>query len=118
MRNIMILFLALLVALAVLAAPPQGTSTSGKAAASQQAPKEDRLSGTIVRSSPDKSALTVKEHKSNIEHTVFYNATTKWTKEKGPADMKEFKDGSRVVCLGKFNEKGELTATRIDLQKK
>ena len=117
MRKIMILLLAMLVALGVFAAPPQGAGTGNKATASQKAPKEDRVSGTIIRSNPDKSTLTVKEHKSNIERTVFYSDSTKWTKEKGAADKKEFKDGSRVICLGKFNEKKELTATRIDLQK-
>ena len=118
MGKIMILLLvAILVAVTVFAAPPQGAGTSQKTTASQKAPTEDRVSGTIARSNKDKSTLIVKEHTSNIERTVFYNESTKWTKDKGPADMKEFKDGSRVICLGKLNEKGELTATRIDLQK-
>jgi hypothetical protein len=70
-----------------------------------------------VRSNPEKSILVVKESKSDIERTVLYSSATKWTKGTGvPVDMKEFKDGSRVICLGKLNEKGELAATRIDLQ--
>jgi hypothetical protein len=30
--------------------------------------------------------------------------------------MKEFKDGSDVICLGKYDEKGDFHATRIDLR--
>jgi len=105
MRKIVISLLVMFVAFQVLAA--------------QTAPKEDRVSGTIVRMNMDKSMLVVKENRSAIEHNVFFNASTKWTKEKGvAADMKQFKDGSRVICLGKLNDKGELTATRIDLQEK
>jgi Ni/Co efflux regulator RcnB len=119
MRKTMIVLLAVLVAVGVLAVPQKSAIASPAAAASQAAPKEDRVSGTIVRQNKDKSTLTVREQRSKIERTVFYNASTKWTKGKGePTDMKEFKDGSRVICLGKLNEKGELTATRIDLQQK
>jgi hypothetical protein len=116
MRKLMIPLMGMVVALVVFAIP-QRASTSPTTTAVQTAPKEDRVSGTIVRINKDKSTLTVQENTSKIERTVFYNESTKWTKGKGVAtDMKEFKDGSRVICLGKLNEKGELTATRIDLQ--
>jgi Ni/Co efflux regulator RcnB len=119
MRKIMISLLAMFFALEVLAAPQQSAGTSAKSSVSQAAPKEDRVSGTIIRQNKDKSTLVVREQRSKIERTVFYSASTKWTKGKGvAADMKEFKDGSRVICLGKLNDKGELTATRIDLQEK
>jgi hypothetical protein len=32
----------------------------------------------------------------------------KWTKAAGPADMKEHKDGARVVCFGEKKGKGSL----------
>jgi hypothetical protein len=117
MRKIMILLLAMLFALGVFAAPAQSAGVSTEAAAFQQAPQEDRVSGTILRSNKDKSTLVVKERRSGIERTVIYNASTKWTKDQQPADMAAFKDGLYVVCVGKLNEKGELTATRIELQK-
>ncbi len=84
---------------------------------SQNAPKTDRVSGTIARTNPEKSTLIIKEHKSNIERTVVYNNSTKWMKDAKATDMSEFKDGSRVVCIGKFDENKVLTATRCDLQK-
>lgn len=105
MRKIMILLLAVCVFLAL-----------GVFAVSQQSAKEDRVSGTIARTNPAKSTLTVKEHKSNIERTVVYNASTKWTRGKTAVDMKEFKDGSRVICLGKLDEQKVLTATRCELE--
>jgi hypothetical protein len=116
MRKLMTLLLTMFVALTVFAVPSQSAGKAGSATASQKAPEESRISGTIVRSSPDKSLLIVRQNRSNIERTVIYDKTTKWTKKGSPADMKEFKDGSRVICLGKSNDKGELTATRIDLQ--
>jgi hypothetical protein len=117
MRKMMTLLLAMLFALGIFAALAQSADMSTGAATMQQAAKEDRVSGTILRSNKDKSMLVVKERRSEIERVVFYTASTKWTKEQQPADMAEFKDGLYVICLGKLNEKGELTATRIDLQK-
>jgi hypothetical protein len=112
----MIMTMAMCLALGAFAVSAQSAGMSTETAVSQQAPSEDRVSGTIVRSNKDKSTIVVKENRSNIERTVFYSNSTKWTKRQQPADMKEFIDGSRVICLGKLNEKGELTATRIDLE--
>ncbi len=117
MHKKMLLLLALFVALGVFAVPQQSIGKNKQATASQKAAKEDRVSGVIIRSSPEKSTITVREGRSKIERTVTYDASTKWTKGKGvTTDMKEFKDGSRVICLGKLDEKGTLAATRIDLQ--
>jgi hypothetical protein len=116
MNRILVSILAMLVAVSLFAAPQQGVGGKEKAVASQKAPTLDRVSGTIARSNTEKSMLTVRQHKSNIERSVIYSAATKWTKGTKAADMKEFKDGSRVVCVGKFDDKGALNATRIDLQ--
>ncbi len=80
----------------------------------QAAAKLDRWSGTIVRGNKEASTLTVS--KANVDKTVIYNSNTKWTKGTGSADMSEFKDGSRVICLGHYDEKGRLVADRIDLR--
>jgi len=117
MRKMMMLFLAMLLVLEFGIALSLSFGFTNEAAAFQKAPAEDRVSGTILRSNKDKSTLVVKERRSGIDRTVFYSDSTKWTKGSEPADMKEFKDGARVVCLGKLNEKGELTASRIELQK-
>jgi hypothetical protein len=116
MRKIVVLLMAMFVVSAILAAPPKSAGAAKNSVASQDSPQEDRISGTIVRSNSEKSTLIVRQSRSDIERTVLYSSATRWTKGKEAADMKQFKDGSRVICLGKLNEKGELIATRIDLQ--
>ncbi len=74
--------------------------------------KEARWSGLIVRSDKDGSTLTV--GKRGTEKIIHYDSSTKWTKGTSTVDMGEFKDGDRVICLGKYNEKGEFMATRVD----
>ncbi len=103
-------------AFAFVGVTPQTGTAKGKKAMSTAGEKESRWSGTIVRSSKDESTITVR--KGTVERVIHYDSATKWTQEKGTkaADQSEFKDGSRVICLGKFNEKKEFVATQIDLR--
>ncbi len=82
--------------------------------------RSSRWSGMIVRSDKDASTLTVRKRGTNVEKTVHYNSSTKWTHQEGTEvttiDMSEVKDGDRVIALGKYDEKGEFHATRIDLR--
>jgi hypothetical protein len=92
----------------------QGTKTDegkGKMAAAKLA----RWHGLIVRSNKDDSTLTVR--RQNVERKVHYDGSTKWTRMNKPAEMTDFKDGADVICLGTYDEKGELHATRIDLRR-
>jgi Ni/Co efflux regulator RcnB len=107
------LFLAVSVAATVLAQPRESANNP---ASVQKAPKLDRVSGTILRWDKDKSMLTVTEDRSKIERTVYYSASTKWTRGKSSAEMKDFKNGARVICVGTFTVKHDLSASRIDLQ--
>jgi hypothetical protein len=81
--------------------------------------KEARWQGTIVRISKDQSSLSIRGGQGNmesIERTVFFDGTTRWTRQGKPAQMDEFKDGSFVIVLGHADDKGILHATRIDLR--
>ncbi len=69
----------------------------------------------IVRSNDKVSTLTVR--KGHIEKIVHFESSTRWTEGTKDIDRSEIKDGDRVICLGKFNEKGELIATRVDKRK-
>ncbi len=111
MRKCLVILLAvMLVSVGIVA---QGVAAEQKQ--KKGGGKEDRWSGIIQRSNKDQSNLTVR--KGNIERTVVYDSNTKWTKEGSkPADMGDFKDGARVICMGKYDEKGRLMATRIDLR--
>lgn len=85
---------------------------------SAQAKKEDRVSGTIQRSNKDQSTLTVRTGRGNVERIVVYDSSTKWTKgtKRETAMASDFKDGSRVIALGKFDDKTRLVATEINLR--
>jgi len=76
--------------------------------------KEDRLSGTIHMINKDTSTITIR--RGNIQRQVVYNADTKFTYRNKPSTMEEAKEGRRVICLGKFNDKTQLLATRVDVR--
>ena len=43
--------------------------------------KQDRWEGTVIRSSPDKSTLTVRKVGSSVEKTVQYDSSTRWVSQ-------------------------------------
>ncbi len=112
MRKVWVVLLAAVFAAAGLSA--QEKAAGGQKEKKAAAAKEYRWRGYIVRSNKAKSTLTVKE--GNVERTVVYDNSTKWTKQGQPADPSEFKEGSRVTCHGKYDAQGRLIAHRIDLK--
>jgi len=110
MKFVSILMRFSLGVLLALALVSQGVAQEKKAAA----PKLDRVSGTIQIMNKDTSTLTVRS--GNIQRTVIYNADTKFTKVNQPGSIDELKEGVRVICVGKFDEKARLVATRIDVR--
>lgn len=89
------------------------------AIAGQQAAKEGRWEGTVSRSNPDKSTLTVRKVGSSDERTIQYDSSTKWvsqyhgdakTNDITPTDVK---DGDRVICTGTWDKPAVLHATLI-----
>ncbi len=82
-----------------------------KAAAGEQGL---RWHGTVVRSSKDASTLTVRRR--GVERIVHYDSSTVWTKDNKPSDASAVKDGDRVIALGKYNDKKEYWATRIEIR--
>jgi hypothetical protein len=74
-----------------------------------------RWHGVIVRINKDQSTMDVR--KGTVERKIHFDSSTQWTKGKQVLpDMSEFKEGSDVICLVKAGEKGELHATRVQLQ--
>jgi hypothetical protein len=102
--------LALPLATAVFA---QDAPTQAKAA------KEARWEGVIIRSSTDKSTLTVRKVGSALEKTVAYDSSTKWvsqehgSKKVNDIDASQVKDNDRVICTGTWGKDGVLNATLI-----
>src|SRR5436190_10308622 len=81
--------------------------------------KEARLEGNVVRSSPDKSTLTVRRRGGNAEMTVQYDSSTHrvsqehGSKKVNDIDATQVKDGDRVIVKGNWAEAGVLHATLI-----
>lgn len=77
-------------------------------------PTEDRISGIVQMI--DKKTSTITVRRDNIRRLVVYNENTKFTKVNEPGSLDEVKEGVRVICLGKFDEKARLIATRVDVR--
>jgi len=82
--------------------------------------KEARWEGTVVRSSPDKSTLTVRKVGSaNNEKTVQYDSSTRWVSQYhgsdkvNDIDSTQVKEQDRVICKGTWDKDGVLHATII-----
>ena len=60
---------------------PLSTVFAPEAGAQDKAAKEARWEGVIIRSSKDKSTLTVRKVGSAIEKTVVYDSSTKWVSQ-------------------------------------
>jgi hypothetical protein len=79
-----------------------------------------RWHGQVVRVNTDASTVDVR--RGHITRAVHFDSNTKWTKtdpktkkvvEISPSDVKA---ADSVICLGKFNDKKEFWAERIDLR--
>ena len=111
MKQVRILMRLSLGVLLALFLASQGLAQEKKKAAKV---KEDRVSGTVQMINKDTSTMTVRS--GNVQRQVVYNADTKFTKVNKPGSLDEVKEGSRVICLGKYDEKVRLIATRVDVR--
>jgi hypothetical protein len=113
MRKILVLMLLGLLA-TIGFAVPTATAQEKKEKPAATA-KEARWHGIIVRINKDVSTLDVK--RGNSERKIHFDSSTQWTRGKEVIEMSQLKEGSDVICLGKFDEKGDFRATRIDLRR-
>ena len=99
--------LFLLLSLAAMASPADQKRTSTK---------EDRLTGTIHMI--DKDASTIIIRKGIVERTVVvYNGETQFTIQNKPGgSIDDVIVGSRAICLGTFDSKTQLVATRVEIR--
>jgi hypothetical protein len=103
----------------VLAFPLSTMVFAPNAAAQDKAAKETRWDGTVIRSSPDKSTLTVRKRGGSAEMTVQYDSSTKWVSQEhgsktvNDIDASQVKDNDRVICKGSYGKDGVLHATLI-----
>lgn len=113
MRKVIVILLFVMFAMVGLAPHNAVANGQQKAAA---APKQGRWHGIIVRM--DKEGSTLDVRRDNTVRTIYYDSSTKWTEGTKVIEMSEFKEGMDVICLGTYDEKGHLHATRIQLQRR
>jgi len=103
----------------VLAFPLSTVVFAPEAGAQDKAAKEARWDGKVIRSSPDKSTLTVRKRGGTAEMTVQYDSSTKWVSQEhgsktvNDIDASQVKDNDRVICKGTYGKDGVLHATLI-----
>jgi hypothetical protein len=89
------------------------------APAQDQMAKQDSWAGIVVRSSQDKSRLTVRKVGSSDERFVAYDSSTKWvsqahgSKTVNDIDASQLKNGDTVICKGTWDKDNVLHATLI-----
>ena len=77
----------------------------------------DRVSGTIQTINKDTKTISVRQSSGNVQRQVVYSDSTQITNQNKPGGtLDELKEGVRVICIGKFNDKTQLVATRIDIR--
>ena len=74
-----------------------------------------RIEGTVVLISKDSSKITVQQQ-GNVRRTVLYDEKTRFSFRNKPGSIDQLKEGVRVICLGKENDKKDYLATRIDIR--
>ena len=95
-----------------------GAVFSVVSAGAQQAAKETKWQGHVVRIDKEHSLIDIHggSAPSNDPRKVAYDSSTEWTKLGKPSQQDEVKEGSFVIMLGNLDDKGVLHATRIDLR--
>lgn len=79
----------------------------------------DRIEGFVVSIDKDKSSISLRQKSgTNVMWTVVYSPDTKFTYRNSPSSVDEVKEGRRVICLGKFDDKSTMAAQRIDVRTK
>jgi hypothetical protein len=111
-----VVFLLLVGVFALAGYRVQSTVAQEEKPAKATTQKQGRWHGVIVDFDKDNSAINVR--KENVTKKIYYDSSTKWTEGKKTIDMSQFKEGSDVICLGTYDEKINLHATRIDLRSK
>jgi hypothetical protein len=108
-----------LLLMSVLALSVSTLAVAQEAPTQEKAAKETHLEGIVVRTSQDKSTLTVRKAGSSVEKIVKYDSSTQWVSQEhgstkvNDIDASQVKDGDRVICRGTWEKHGTFHATLI-----
>ena len=95
----------------VLAAPLTARPDEAK----KQDVKLLRVEGSVVLISKDASKITIQQG-GNVRRTILYDDKTRFSFRNISSSIDMLKEGVRVICLGKENDKKEFLATRIEIR--
>ncbi len=114
MKKALVVLIALIVGVSLAFAQ---AAPAAEKAAKKDAAKLDRIHGVVMSINKDTSTLSVKENKTGVIRQVVFSDATKFTKVNKPgASIDDIKEGTRIISLGKFNDKNQLAAARIDIR--
>ena len=106
--------------MSVLAFSVSTLAVAQEAPAQEKGTKETHFEGIVVRTSQDKSTLTVRKAGSSVEKIVYYDSSTQWvgqehgSKKVNDIDASQVKDDDRVICKGTWEKGATLHATLIE----
>ena len=94
-----------------------GFALAGPAAIATHAQdKSGRVVGTVELVNKDTKTILVGGEAGNKPQQVVFGDKTKFTKDNKPGKLDDVQNGSRVICLGTPNDKGQLVATHVDVR--
>ena len=114
MKKLLWLFITSIFVFAVFA--PIRAQESGT---TKKSAKEARWEGNIIRISSGKSSMDVRQVSGTLQKTIYFDSATEWNsqhhgdKTVNKITASDVKEGDRVICLGKYNDKNEFIATSI-----
>jgi hypothetical protein len=90
--------------------------TGATAQDASKKPDDTQVSGRVVRVLKDSSTIMIQ--RDTRQTNILYDAKTKFTFRNEPSSIEEVKEGRRVICRVKANDKNQSLATRIDVREK
>lgn len=90
-------------------------SLSSPLLAQEKKEADQRLSGRVHMINKDTSTITIRTTQ-NAHRYVVYDSNTKFTLGNKAGSLDEVKEGVRLICLGKFDDKARLMASRIEVR--
>ena len=90
-------------------------SLAMQAGAAPNKPEFDRVEGWVQMVDTEQSKISLRI-RPNVVRPVFYNDATIFTHRNEPSSFEGVQAEWRVICIGKFDEKGHLLAQRVDVR--
>jgi hypothetical protein len=79
-----------------------------------------RLEGTVIAVNKEASTITIRQRsRTNMAWTIHYTDATDFSYRNSKASLEDVRNGRRLICLGRFEEKGGknvMTAVVIDVR--